>query len=90
MIMSYHLFWFHKVANLVFCSKTLETKQRDQSTEYECDNEHNKISWGDTITGLYGGEQLKEFLKCCSQFGNVFPAFQHDFIQFERAHVWSS
>ena len=78
---------------LVFCSlitkisKTLEMKQRDQSTEYECDNKHNKISWGDTLTGLYGGEQLKEFLKCCSQFGIVFPTFQHDFIQFERAQV---
>ena len=54
---------------------TLEMKQRDQSTEYESDNKHNKISWGDTLTELYGGEQLKKFLKCGSLFGVVCPAF---------------
>ena len=40
------------------------TNETDQSTEYECDNKDNNISWGDTITGFYGGEQLKKFLKC--------------------------
>ena len=64
-------------------------KQRDQSTEYECDNKHNKISWGDTLTRLYGGEQLKEFLKCGSLIGVVCPTFQHDYIHFKWAHVWS-
>ena len=54
----------------------------NQSTEYECDNKHNKISWGDTLTGLYGGEQLKKFLKCGSLLGVVCPAFLHDFIHF--------
>ena len=32
---------------------------------------------------------MKEFLKCCSLIGAVFPAFQHHFIHFDWAHVWS-
>ena len=35
-----------------------------------------------------GSKQLKKFLECCSFIGVVFPAFQHDFIHFEWAHVW--
>ena len=35
-------------------------------------------------------KQLKELLKCGSLIGVVFPAFQHDFVHFEWAHVWSS
>ena len=48
-------------------------------------------SWDHTKLDVVNrAEQLKEFLKCCSLIGVVFPAFQHDFVHFEWAHVWSS